>query len=306
MKYSVVLIVLALAIFSCKKEEEKILPPTISFLAGNEYTPNGAVVEVGRKLFFGIKAEGTDANLTNFTIKKKLTNGQVIPIMDTALYNQTINLSYLFYQNIEDTAVWIFSVMDRNRQSAFVSLTVYKDPNSQFGGIYYYPSIKLGYQSNTIYGHFLNAVSGTIHSNDSANTNPDLIDIFIYQYIDSDGVPTPAFSSPGEMDNFSTYPQTFYPDITSWSPRNYTKWDISIDNGNNAPITATDFYNAQNDSLLIVSYHDIWGKKKFKYVSAGKIIPFKTTAGKLGLIKVLHADNVDGTGMIEFEMKIQQ
>lgn len=306
MKKIIGLLVVITLFSACKKEEKTKLPPTITIKTSDEYTLNGAVVEVGKKLFFGIHAQGTDENLTNFTIRKILTNGKSIPIMDTALYAKSIDINKLIYQNTEDTAVWIFSVMDRNRLSAHVSLTVYKDPNSQFGGINYYPSIKLGYQSNTTYGHFLNAATGNVYSLDSANAHPSEIDIFAYQYLDDNNVNTPAFSSPGEMDNFSTYPQTFYPNIANWATRPYTKWDISIDNGNNTAVTATDFYNAQNDSLLIVSYHDIWGKKKFKYISAGKIIPFMTSAGKKGLIKVIHADNVDGTGMIEFEMKVQQ
>lgn len=306
MKKLLGILVVIVLLSACKKDEETKLPPIITINTGEGYTQNGAVVEVGKRLYFGVHAEGVDENLTNFTIKKQLSNGTIVPIMDTALYTKSIDINKLTYQNVEDTAIWIFSVMDRNRLSAHASLTVYKDPNSQFGGIYYYSSIKLGYQSNSTYGHFLNAVSGTVYSTDSANANPSAIDIFAYQYLDGDNVSTPAFSSPGEMDNFSTYPQTFYPNIASWSNRNYTKWDISIDNGNNTAVTASDFYNAQNDSLLIVSYHDIWGKKKFKYVAAGKIIPFMTSAGKIGLIKVIHADNVDATGMIEFEMKIQQ
>lgn len=306
MKKVLSILVLTAVIFACKKDDETKLPPTISIKTSEEYTPNGAIVEVGRKLTFGIKASGSSENITNFTISKRLNNGLTTPVFDTALYNMNIDIDKIFYQNVEDTVTWIFKVMDRNRMTAYASLVVYKDPNSQFGGIHYYPLIILGYQDNTVYNHFLNAQTGTVLSNVDADANPNLIDIMSYQYLDSDGILTPAFSSPGEMDNFSTYPQTFYPIITGWSVRNYTKWDISLDNGNNAPLTASDFDSAQNDSLLIVSYHDIWGKKKFKYVTAGKIIPFMTSAGKKGLIKVLHADNVDGTGRLEFSMKIQQ
>jgi len=300
------LLFILISIASCKKEEKTKLPPSITIKSGVQYTPDGAVVGIGKRLSFGIHAESAGEYITNFTIKKVLENGAIIPVMDTAVYTKLIDIDKLLYQNVENKVVWLFSVMNKNRLTANVTLTVYKDPNSKFGGIFYYPSIKLGYQSNTTYGHFLNAVSGTVYSLDSANKNPKDVDIFIYQYVDGDGVTTPAISSPGEMDKASTYPQTFYPNIANWTVRNYTKWDISIDNGNNAPLTAADFKNAQNDSLLIVSYHDIWGKKKFKYITAGKIIPFMTNAGKIGLIKVLRADNTDGAGMIEFEMKIQQ
>jgi len=107
------------------------------------------------------------------------------------------------------------------------------------------------------------------------------------------------------MDNFGTDVQVSYPIIVNWTTRNYTKWDISIDNGTYTPLTATSFNEAQNDSLIIIAYHDIWGKKKFKNATAGKIIPFITNSGKKGLIKVNTAATSDD-GYIDVDVKIQQ
>jgi hypothetical protein len=296
-----ILFILSVLIFNgCKKDEEK-LPPTISFKTGTVYTPNGAVIQVGHKLFFGIHAEGVSEAITNFTVKKVLNNGTIITVMDTGLYNETLDLDKVFYQNVEDTATWKFSVMDRNHMSAEISMVVYKDPNSTFGGIYYYPSIKIGYQNNTLLGHFLNPSTGTVYSDDSATAHNDKIDVLIY-YIISNNLPSPVLSSPGEMDNSSTEAQTYYPFISNWLPRNYTLWDISVDN---TPISDSDFYASQNDSLLIVSYHPAWGKKKFRWATTGKIIPFLTSGGKIGLVKVINADS-DDTGLMEVAIKIQQ
>lgn len=290
----------------CKKKETD-KPPTISFKTGATYTQNGAVVMVGRRLFFGIHAEGISEVITNFTVKKVLDNGTVVTMMDTGMYASTLDRNLIFYQNVEDKATWQFTVMDRNHMSAQISMVVNKDPNSTFGGIYYYPSIKMGYQNNTTYGHFMNPTTGTVYMADSATAHPNLMDILIY-YIDdanSNNLPSPVLSSPGEMDQSSTEAETFYPYIANWTPRNYTLWDISFDNGNNVPLTSSDFYSAQNDSLLIVSYHSVWGKKKFRWGTAGKIVPFQTTAGKFGLVNIVRADSSD-TGIMELAIKIQQ
>ena len=301
-----IILILSVFIFNgCKKDKEKS-PPTISFKIGTAYTQNGAVVMVGHKLFFGIQAEGVSDAITNFTIKKVLDNGTVITVMDTGMYSSTLNLDKIFYQNVESKATWTFTVMDRNRMTAEISMVVYKDPNSTFGGIYFYPSITLGYQNNTSYGHFLNPSTGIVYSADSATAHSNLVDILIY-YINnanSNNLPSPVLSSPGEMDNASTEAQAFYPYIANWT-RNYTLWDISFDNGNNVPLTSNDFYAAQNDSLLIVSYHSVWGKKKFRWGTAGKIVPFQTAAGKFGLVYIAKADSTD-TGIMKLAIKIQQ
>ena len=192
--------------------------------------------------------------------------------------------------------------------STSISMVIYKDPNSTYGGIYYYPSVTLGYQNNTSFAHFMNPSTGTVYLNtDSAGAHCNLVDFLIY-YIDdanSNNTPSPVLSSPGEMDQSSTEAVTYYPYIQTWTPRNYTLWDISFDNGTNVPLTSSDFYSAQNDSLLIVSYHSVWGKKKFRWGLTGKTVPFQTTAGKLGLVYIVKADTTD-TGTMQLAIKIQQ
>lgn len=301
-KFSLIFIIIVL--FSACKKEEKFYPPVIDFKTGSLYTVNGDTTAVGHSLYFGITARGNGSDLTNFTIKKYLANGQVVTMMDTAIYTGYLDVDKVFFQNVEEVATWKFTVMDRNRLSSEISLTVFKDPNSTYGGIYYFPSLTLGFQNNTVYGHYLNPFTGTTYKSDSADAHFDDIDVLCY-FKNDDVPPSAVLSSPGEMDNFSTDAQTLYPQIVNWTTRHYTLWDISLDNGNSTPLTATDFDAAQNDSLLIVSFHEIWGKKKFKYATAGKIIPFKTASGKLGLIKIISADEND-SGKIEFALKIQQ
>ena len=303
-RFSTILPVLFFSIIilvSCKKKEDEKFPPAINFKSGETYTKDNDTVMVGYRLSFGIQARGTSEKITNLSIKKILENGTVVTMFDTGMYAESLDLNKVFYQNVESKATWVFTVMDRNRMSSEIRRVVYKDLNSQFGGINYYPSIKLGYQNNTTYPHFLNPYTGIVYPTDSANQFFSEIDILCY-YILSDGTPSPVLSSPGEMDNSSTEAQTFYPYIASWSTRRYTLWDISVDD---TPVSTSDFNAAQNDSLLIVAYHDVWGKKKFRWATSGKIIPFITASGKKGLIHVVNAETFD-TGIMEIAVKIQQ
>ena len=155
----------------CEKKDDEKLPPAINFKVGSVYTQNNDTIAVGHKLYFGIQARGTSDNITNFTIKKTLENGTVITVMDTGLNAMSLDIDKIFYQNVENKAIWTFTVMDRNRLTAQTSLIVIKDPNSAYGGIYYYSSIKIGYQNNTVYGHFLNPSTGLVYFEDSASVH---------------------------------------------------------------------------------------------------------------------------------------
>ncbi len=300
-KYFPLFLLLAVILNACKKDDSEPVGPIIKFKVGTAYTQNDAIVQVGHKLIFGIEATSGDEVITNFTIKKTLEDGKIVTMMDTGVYAKNLDITKVFYQNVENKATWTFTVMDKNRLSAKIQMIVYKDPNSTYGGIFYFPSVTLGYQNNTQFGHFLNPSTGKVYFEDSATVYYKGIDILCY-YIISENQPSPVLSSAGEMDNYSVEAKTFYPSIISWPSRNYTLWDISVDN---TPISSADFNAAQNDSLLIVSYNDVWGKKKFKWATTGKIIPFKTNAGKLGLIKVINAETNE-SGTIEIAIKIQQ
>jgi len=284
---------------SCEKDNTR-KPPIIELISTENSTSNGDILEIGKPLVFRIKAEGFDANITNFTIKI-LSKGEYRTVLDSGLNARNFEVTETFYQGVEDTAKWVFSVMDKNRLEAFAELTVYKDPNSAFGGIFHYPSIIVGMDQNTEYGHFFSPSTGNVWMQDTAQMNQSLVDVLVYFKMSEDnGVlkPSPTFSSPGETENGAF---EFYPYLADWTTLNYTKYDIRAENG----VTNAAFDNAHNDSLLIVSYDDAWGKRKYKWAYTGTIIPFMTAGGKKGILRVTYADTV-ATGIIEFEMKIQQ
>jgi len=287
---------------SCKGESEPLMPE-IYLEVVSDYTHDGDTVAVGGSLTFRIVAEGPEANITNFTVKKEY-QGTVKTVMDSGLNSAGFTLDKTFYQSVEDDAVWIFAVQDRNKNTAETSLRIFKDPNSSFGGIIEYPSITLGYQQNTDMPHFFLPATGDLYEQDSASMFQGLVDVLVYYYESEDNgvlLPSPTFSSPGEDASAVGYLyEEHYPYLVDWETQNYTKWDIRADNG----VTSEDFENAHNDSLLIVSYDDVWGKKKYKWATDGIIIPFMTADGKKGIVKVLDAEHAED-GQISFAMKIQ-
>lgn len=304
LKYWILCLIISSIILFCSCEDEEIyVPPTISIIFEENSTEDGDIVAIGHPLRFKIEASGKDANITNFTIKMHF-NGNVQTVMDSGLNSPGFVVNKTFYQGIEDEVEWVFTVMDRNRNKAETSLTVLKDPDSQFGAILHYPLVVMGYQKNEQYGHFFIPSTGEVLCEDTATLLQEFVDVIVYfNYSINFGVmePSPTFSSPGEDPNASAEVyQDFYPFLVNWHTRNYTKWDIRADNG----VTNEAFQNAQNDSLLIVSYNNVWGKKKYKWAYPGLFIPFETAKGKKGIIKVLEAD-FDEEGIIKFEMKIQ-
>jgi len=218
-------------------------------------------------------------------------------MFDTGMNTAALDISKVFYQSIEEEAKWTFQVMDKNRQFATTGLTIYKDPNSSWGGIFEFPALTMGYQDSES-GQFLDPLTGKIWFSDTASLNQPAIQVITYYYVD-DNVPSPTFSSAGELGGGIT---DYYPVINQWTVKNYTKWDISVDSD---PVDPVAYENCHNDSLLILSYDDVWGKRKFKWADPGDIIPFLTATGKKGLIRVISADH-DPAGKITFSLKIQQ
>ncbi len=292
------LLITLLMLISCKKDKDPS-PPSIALLTGAEFTPDGAVVKVGGKLRFGITVNASDANITNFVVKKIMPDGSVKVVLDSGLNAAGFTVRETFWQGVEEEARWTFQVMDRNRLFATTAITIFKDPNSAWGGIIEYPEIIMGFQQNQQHGHHLDIFTGKVFFADSAALHQEKIDLVVYYFKDEDELHSPTFSSPGEQGNGIW---EYYPEIASWTTRQYTKWDISVDGD---PIPVADFSACHNDSLLIVSYDDVWGKRKFKYAYPDVVIPFMTAGGKKGLIRVLSSDN-DPAGIIRFSLKIQQ
>jgi hypothetical protein len=151
---------LLVLVVACNKNNNP-KAPLLSLKTGPNYTPDSALVGIGNKIVFGIVAEGIDAPITNLTIKAEGKEG-IKTMLDTGIYEDNFEWNKIFYQGVDDTLDWIIAVMDHNRQQVSVRRMIFKDPNSSFGAIRYYPSIKIGYQENTELGHFFDPASGKV------------------------------------------------------------------------------------------------------------------------------------------------
>ena len=300
-KTLVVIILTMLIAYACNKEDSN--PPNVSLNQGIGYTQDYEVVAIGQPIKLNIVVK-SDEPVTNLVVSYTI-EGEKIVKLDSGLYANEFDLSRTFYQDTKKDAIWEVSVMNKERQTAITSLNVTGDPNSVYGAIAEYKNIVIGMQSNTSDNLWIDATTGVGYPQDSGIVMQEDIDFLCYFYYSMDNnvnKPSPTLSSPGEDANASgeLYDE-FYPELKNWQTRNYTAWDIRVDNG----ITEMNYTACHDDSLLIHSYDDTWGKKKYKWLEEGLFIPFRISNGKCGIVQIVSADTV-ADGNVVINMKIQK
>lgn len=300
MKKSAALLIALVFLFllsSCKKDESKTSTPFLIFKSGTAYIVNGATVPLGGVLRFGISAAGGGGIITDFRVKKTTSSGTVT-MLDKGMWIETggFDTTLIYYKGVEEWECWDFFIMTDTRDTAAISLKVFKGSGSAFGAIHTYDSITIGYPTNSQYPHFLDLNTGQAYSTSTVSGKESLIDLVSFFYISS-GSPSPTLSCPGYTDI-----GTNYPEITSWPVRNSTSYDyISVDNNH---VTPGQFFAAQNDSLLVSSFGSTTSGK-CKFCLTGKVVPFKTSDAKIGLIYIIRADE-SADGSMEISIKIQE
>ena len=290
--------ILALA-YSCKKDVDKI-SPTLHLITQSGYVADSTVVAIGFPFRIGINAGKGDAAITNLVVTLTTEKG-----METALDSGMYSADFSYTRNVSYGASrfekWEFMIRDKNGKSASTSITIVKDVTSAFGLITTYSSVKLSAQNDAAGNAFFSVAKNLFYSQQNATANQS--DINIITYYGDLLAPSTEFtlSSPGESDV-----STFYPMIINWRiPKNETRYkpdSLSISQGA--------FDSAYNDSLIITNYTSATiGKRKFKIVRAGYVIPFQLTigpeSGKRGLIKIKSIQEGTG-GHIIADIKVQK
>jgi hypothetical protein len=295
-KYFIIFLIFSLT--HCTQEETTDQLPFILLKQGDEFTQDGARVPVGGQMKFGISVVGGGAAITNLRIKR-ITENAIITELDKGLYVATggIDTALVYVKSDAEQETWNFFMMNDNRDTASVFLTVFKGDGSAYGDIYYYPSITLGYPTNDQNAHFLDLKIGTLYSQENVSGHEQDIDLAAFYYITS-GKSSPTLTCPG-------YPsaQTWYPVFADWTIKNSTLYDYKTSDNN--LVTPAQFDACMNDSLLVSGYNPQNVSGLCKYCTNGKVIPFKTAGGKYGMVKVTRADEQDG-GTMEIAVKIQQ
>ena len=282
---------------SCTKDDE-VSKSSLILKTGTLYTQNGAYIPVGGTIKIGVLASGAGAPLTYIRIDR-ITGHDTLTQLDRGIYigNEGLDADYTFSKDTSSVELWRIMVMNADRDTAVQSLTVYKGSGTAYGPINHYNNLKLGLQNNDLYGQFLDVNTGSVYDANSVSGHESEVDVLAYFYITS-GLPSPTFTCPGY-----TAASGYYPQLNSWPVKNNTLYDY-ITSDNNL-VSISQFDAAENDSLLVTAYKPDKVSGNCKYGYTGKVIPFKTQEGKYGLIKVVHADEVDN-GAMEIEIKIQK
>jgi hypothetical protein len=187
--------------------------------------------------------------------------------------------------------------MNADRDTISASLSFFRGEGTSYGDIYHVPSLVIGMQDNASYGHYLDVDNALVYSNnDVAGHDPD-IDILAYYYVTS-GLPSPSLTCPGY-----TAASGYYPILNNWTVKNTTLYDYKSTDNN--LVSVEQFDAALNDSLLVNAYKADKVSGNCKYCYTGKVIPFKTDAGKYGLIKVIRTDHTTD-GSMEIAVKVQK
>ena len=291
----------ALLVFvtACKKDSVMKLP-TLQTINNKGYIADSTIVAIGFPYKIGIHAGNGDAAITNLVVTLTTENG-VETALDSGMYSNDFSYIRSSSYGASRYEKWKFTIRDKNGKSAITSVTILKDLTSAFGPILTYSAIKLSAQADVAGNSFFSITNGNLYSQQNANSNQK--DINLITYYGDLLLPSTEFtlSSPGESDVAA-----FYPIILNWAtPRNETRYKPD-----SLSISQTAFDAAYNDSTIITNYTSATiGKRKFKIVRAGYVIPFQVTAGtapgKRGLIRIKSI--VEGTGgHIIADIKVQK
>lgn len=273
-------------------------PPLMIFKNGAGYMTEGSYVAPGALMKFGISATGGGSVITNLVVKRE-ADGVIVTELDRGLWSEYggLDTTVTFMRGYAETEKWTFSVMNSRRETASVTMNVYKGEGSAWGEINHFTSVTLGMQSSTLLPHYLDLTTGDVYTDAGVSGHEMTVDMAVFWYISS-GKSSPTLTCPAYNSAL-----TYYPEFGSWPVRNQTLYDYYTSDFD--LVSAEDFDDAENDSLLVMAYRSqtVSGQSKFAYT--GKIVPFRTSDGKYGMIKVMRADET-ADGSMEVEIKIQK
>jgi len=286
-----IVVFLAIFVFSCRKNEEKGAPPSIKFKVDTGYVYRDDTVLIGKTFKIGIIAEKGDVNITNFIIKE--SNTSVLTYLDTGLNAANLIINENIIKGLSPKDTWTFIVRDKDGTSASILLNIFADSSSAFGPIITIPSIILSAQNDTTIGSFLDIKNKAVYNLRQAFGIQDSIEILYYY--DAIQGNNNTIASPNATIDASVFPGTN--GLANWTVKNVTWYQVTT-------LTDSVFNNFKNDSLLLSLAYINPTYRKAKNLKAGDIYAFKTGKGKLGMFAVLNVNGTDA-GTIEIKVKMQ-
>ena len=287
---------------SCKKDEETVADPTISFQGGTTslvftgtnsidvnvtFAAEGKIESVSLN---GPSLTGTGTTTTDITSKMGTThtdNGR----------NQT-SVIYLFQVTSADLALafanhttltYTFTVNDQQPVSTTGTFTVtLQSTGTPFGAFTPNTGIILGGSSHPTLGSFYASSTNTVYLQAAAKTNATVVD-FAYFY----GTTNQAtLVAPADADASTMFTGTS--GVSTWTTKNSTKF-VKLTGFDFAGLSAT-------TDIADVTFGTL---TKANTLAVGDVVAFKTVANKIGFAKVTACTNTDD-GTITFDVKVQQ
>lgn len=298
MKKLIVFIIVILFAFACKKESEVTTLPSIQLKTGSNLVFDGSSFAYGSAMKFNFTASGDGYPITYLRITRNLGITKVNEV-DKGIYIKSgkMDTSFTFYRSQSNIEEWTLFIMNENRDSASITLLINKSQGAVWSGINHYTGIKMGYPTNSVYPKYLDLVTGTTWFDADVSGNEAHVDFATLYYLTS-GTPSPTLTCPGY-----TGAMAYFPIFGNWTVKNQTTYDYKSTD-NNTFSTAI-FDSISNDSLLIMGYNPQYVSGWCKFAYTGKIVPFKTSSGKYGMLKIVNADQIDN-GYMELEIKVQK
>lgn len=280
-------ILVSTLIISCSKDNGD---PTIKFVPTTGFTGKDTLIKVNASLTVTMQLDwnGVDT-LFQMDVKKNDLLMQSFPVMGHS-YNIGIGLK----KGPDQTEKWTFEVVDQKGNRSSVSLTLTKDPNSEYGSILYFSPVVLGAQNNTSIGGFIGFLNqnATIYTLETAFANQAKVDLLYY----SDATTNATLASPG-----SDIPTDLYPgsrNISLWSVKNASRFLKST-------LTVSDFTTMASDVSIVDGWSDSQSVTKAVELKVDDIWLMKLSSGKKAAIWIKKINAADA-GSIELEIKIQQ
>lgn len=288
----IALLVLLMSGSACQKEEENTIMPSITIYQEAGYVSTDTSMKAGEKIRLKILMKGGDFNITNFVIEV-LSEGTEKIYFDTGMNTSSVLWHGSFLKSSASSERWRLEVSDREGNSALAGFTITLDTGNSYRPLISYASTVLGAQENQQTGSCLNLSDLAAYFHDEVAGDVILqekTDILYYYYGDDEN----TIASPGA----NIEDEVFTVNPANWTIVNTTRYIKTS-------LSADDFDNALNDSIILANYNEGDAKRKAKNLSANDIYTYRTHDGKLGMFQV---NEVTGTtdGSININIKIQE
>jgi hypothetical protein len=277
---------------ACTTEEDQDQPPSINFLAGDDYISSDATVTVNSLFMVKVYAEENAESKSNIRTLK-VTRVFNLNSWDTTFSfndpNITVELSFYAQPN-EGVESIKFEVADNAGETASIELRITTEPGAG-GPINSFTMKILGsYQSTT--GSSFASIDGSVYTLAEAKANSAKVD-FLYWW----GATTNAtIGAPDDVNAANVYNNPTN-GIPTWTTKNPTRFITTTS-------SAADFDSYVDDTEIIAAATGA-DQTRIGTLAVDDVIAFMTASGKYGMIKV--TDIVSGAdGQITIDVKVQQ